>query len=66
MANPYRDMDEAIRSRVFRLLKDQRVTLVNMGQLGQDPREDPLEEYDVIIELGDGGRWEWRQGASEA
>lgn len=66
MANPYRDMDEAIRTRVFRLLKDQRVTLVNMGQLGQDPREDPLEEYDVIIELGDGGRWEWRQGASEA
>jgi len=41
--------------RVLRLLAERSITYLTVGNGADDP-----DDYDAILELGDGGEWTWR------
>jgi putative ATP-binding cassette transporter len=59
MSNAGRDLDSATRHRIFRLLDEQDITLIAMGQAGK--LADYAHYFGAVLELGEAGEWNWRK-----
>lgn len=61
MANPGRDLDVPIRDLIFKLMRDNHISLITMGHQGKRDRDDHPASYDALLQLEEGGVWRWRK-----
>ena len=62
MANPGRDVEPAIRRRLFQLLEENGITLITFGLAGKRDIDEHPSSYGAVLSLGeDQGRWRWKK-----
>lgn len=58
--NPFKGVDSATARRMLKILDERNITYITVGFEGNREGDDHPDCYDAVLELKDGGEWEWR------